>query len=540
LTRTDAAALAAFAAVACATLAPAWNAPGWPLSHDGPAFAQRTLVYARHLQQFDVVPIWSSADASGFGSPMPLFYHRLFYLLAAPVFLVTASAKWAILATLTIVLVGGAWGMHRLVRTFGAGQLAAAVAGACLIAANYTVTNWLVRGAVAELTAAMIVPWLWSAFVEGRQQGRMPLSLGVWLALLWHAHSVMAFYTVIVLAATLTIVAVRHPAAWTLVDPRTAWRPVGLFALLVAPNLLAMAVLGSRYDLSRFLSWPLHPSYQFRPLLWYFWDRHWTWGHTASGLTLQIDLPMLALLAIGVAAAIWRRRSSPVPLSDLATIALPAALCLVLQMHWTEPFYLHVPGAAYIQFPWRLLALLTPLLIALAITVADRALPHDLRLLALAGAAGWMVAGSGAFVPLADSRIPLDPPSLAGVSFSGYREYEPSAAARLDDARKAIEARWRDAGCTVERARPFDEEVVVVFDVSCARSATIPLPIYASRLHQVEVSRFGRRQPCIDITGVPAVCGAAVPAGESQVRVRIPTLAGIPGYVLRPSSGRLN
>src|SRR4051794_14233030 len=156
------------------------------MSHEGPAFAQRTLVYARHLQQFDLVPIWSSADASGFGSPMPLFYHRLFYLLAAPLLLVTASAKSATLVTLAIVLVVGAWGMYRLVRTLGGGALAASVAGVCLIAANYTVTNWLVRGAVAELTAAMIVPWVYTEFVNARQQRRMPWRLGLWLALLWH------------------------------------------------------------------------------------------------------------------------------------------------------------------------------------------------------------------------------------------------------------------------------------------------------------------------------------------------------------------
>ena len=74
-------------------------------------------------------------------------------------------------------------------------------------------------------------------------------------------------------------------------------------------------------------------------------------------------------------------------------------------------------------------------------------------------------------------------------------------------------------------------------DVSCERSATIPLPIYASVLHEVDVPRFGRRQPCIDIAEVPTLCGAAVPAGESLVRVHLPTLAAIPGYWLRRRTG---
>ena len=63
---------AAFVATATATLMPIWRGEGWPLGHDGTSFAQRTLVYARHMAIFDLLPVWSSSDAAGFGSPMPL------------------------------------------------------------------------------------------------------------------------------------------------------------------------------------------------------------------------------------------------------------------------------------------------------------------------------------------------------------------------------------------------------------------------------------------------------------------------------------
>ena len=69
---------------------------------------------------------------------------------------------------------------------------------------------------------------------------------------------------------------------------------------------------------------------------------------------------VLALVEYGsFVAAAARARAHGKPI-----VLVPAALCLVLQMRWTEPFYLRVPGAVYIQFPWRLLGLLTPAVIA--------------------------------------------------------------------------------------------------------------------------------------------------------------------------------
>ncbi len=528
-------ALAVFAATAAATLAPVWNAPGWPSGHDGPMFAQRAHIYARHFADLDVMPIWSSADVNGFGSPMPLFYHKLFYVLAAPLAMLLPSMKTATVVAIVAVLVLGAVGMYRLVRELGASRLAATAAGCCLIAANYTVTNWLVRGAMAELTAAMLLPHLLLYFSRAVEQGRMPAALGACLGLVWLGHSVMAYYAALILAATYLVLASAGAARWSVLHPATAWRPVVVFALLVLPYLVPMAIVGAQYDLSRFLSPPLHPSYQFRPLSWYLWDRQWTFGHTVSGLTRQIDLPMLALIGI-VAATLatrhHRRADAPGPEAAstrprLAPLLVPVALCLLLQMPWTEWFYLHVPGAAYIQFPWRLLAVLTPALIAVALVLADRLLPHDARLLALGGATAWMIAGSGAFVPLVDPRLSVDPVTLAGVNFSGYREYEPVMAPPLADLRGRIADRWAAAGCAYEREAPDAEMIEVRFAVVCAHSGVLPLPVYASPLHRVSTAAFNRRVRCQALADIPAVCGVTVPAGRTTVVVEEPTMGAV-------------
>ena len=108
------------------------------MNHETWGIAQRTQIYARHVAGLDLLPIWSSVDNLGFGSPFPLFYHRLFYLVAAPLAIALGSLKAADAVAVILALTTGAWGMFRLTRQMGAGELGATVAGISLIAANYT------------------------------------------------------------------------------------------------------------------------------------------------------------------------------------------------------------------------------------------------------------------------------------------------------------------------------------------------------------------------------------------------------------------
>lgn len=522
-----------YPALAGALLAPIWNAEGWPFSHEGPAFAQRTLVYMRHWSWGDLLPIWSSADASGFGSPMPALYHKLFYLLAAPLVMLTGSFDAGLSLAIGLLLVVGAIGLDRLVASRGASPLACAVAGASLMAANYTVANWLVRGAMAELSGAMLVPWLLLAYLRALDSGRASVGLGVALALTWLSHSVLAYFAVLLLAGTYLMLALFGRAPWSVLHPASLWKPVAVALTLMLPHALAMWALGGPYDLTRFLTAPLNPSHQFRPLHWYFWDRHWQFGHTVSGLPLQLDLAMLALAAVAAIAWAVRRASARGPLPAVAPLGVVAALCLVLQMSWTEPFYLHVPGAVFIQFPWRLLALLVPALIAWAVVMADRHLAGDRRVAVLVGAGAWMVAGSGAFVPLVDPRLSLDTVSLARVTFSGFREYEPVGAPPAPESLERIAQRWAAAGCTYVREQPDEEVRVVRLSTSCARQTMLPLPLYASPLHVVGTDGERRQAACFELDGAPRLCSAVVPAGQAVVTVTLPTLAGVPGAAVR-------
>jgi len=520
-----------FLLFAVATLAPVWRETGWPFSHEGPGVLQRTLIYARHWAAGDPLPIWCSVDAYGFGSPFPLVYHKLYYLLVAPLALAIGSLKFANVAALALLLTVGAYGMFATARALRATTLAAVVAGVSLIAANYTVTDWLVRGAVAEFAGMMLVPWVLFYFVVSLREGRVKIGLGIMLALLWFGHLVMAFYVGLLLAVTFLLMAATGTAPWTLANPRTAWPAVAWFAALVGPSVAMLSMIAPAYEFSRILTPPFRPAYQFRPFTWYLWDRHWQFGHTVSGLSLQLDLAMLALGALLVVYLVVRPASPGATESrrDVFRRMLPPlivmAIALLLQLRVTNPFYEMFPGAIYIQFPWRLLAVITPAMILAFVCLADALLPEQPRLVVLGATAAWMMAGSGAFVPIQDPRLPnTETVSLSNLTFSGFREQEPAAAPPTAELRARIAQHWMLTGCSVERRQADTEVLVAEFDVSCPRASTLPLPIYASAFHSIETGASPRRSRCLAVDGFAPVCGVGVPAGASTVAVHMPTI----------------
>ena len=70
------------------------------------------------------------------------------------------SAKAALAGAVVGFLAPGLVGNYRCLRDQGLARLAAACGGVCFALANYSTTNWLVRGALAEFLAAMMLPWV--------------------------------------------------------------------------------------------------------------------------------------------------------------------------------------------------------------------------------------------------------------------------------------------------------------------------------------------------------------------------------------------
>jgi hypothetical protein len=217
-------------------------------------------------------------------------------------------------------------------------------------------------------------------------------------------------------------------------------------------------------------------------------------------------------------------------LKRAAPFLLMFALCFLLQTPIAVPVYELIPGGAFIQFPWRLLAIMTPALIVAAVYLADAALAGTARPFSLGAATAWMLVLCLAFAPMRIKRVPIEPPPMARVDFSWFREYEPKAAYSLRTLTVIISSRWAEAGCSYTVDSGADEVPEVRLGVECARSAMLPLPLFASPLHTVHVSSYARTHRCMSLPGFEGICSAVVPAGYSTVSVKLPSMASLPRY----------
>lgn len=543
------------AALAILTLLPVVPGDGWPGNHENPvssynSFYLRTLIYARHMQQGDWFPIWSAADNDGLGSPQPLMYHKLFYLLSGALYALSGQMKLSILISLWSWLMIGACGTYALCRALGCGHWLAWCGGAMLLMANYTATNWLIRGAMAEFAAAMLLPWVLGKFVVWleceQRRYRVSGMLGLLIGLEFLAHSILAFYLVLLLGlSTLLLLLGRQVPLRRLAPGPLLWAG-GAFALVAGPYLAAMYVVGSDFDMSRFNSHPAYvPERQIQPLARYAWHPEWRWGQTWQGYTVQLDVAVVGLLAIGLAMLVIRNVVGPTghmrscrfgKHPGASALILVCLLSLLLQTAWAVPFYRHFPGAALLQFPWRLLAVLTPGLIALSLWLwrwqpAWLAVPGTLGSLA---AMAWF---SGVWAPIRYDHT-YSELRLAGLRFSAFNEYIPvKASTEIPYTPTGIVKILMEAGCELAVDPPpasqvgAEEALVRDYGMRCREAGTYPLPLFGSPAHAVHVSGpnedGAESKRCATAAGAPTLCAVALSqAGNYRIRIAMPTFAG--------------
>lgn len=545
--------------VAAFGLLPLWTA-GWPQNHELLYFAQRTAIWAEHLKRGEWLPVWAAVDNYGYGSPQPAFYHKLFYLVSGVLYALGGSMKVALSGALWGFLWLGAVGISALARRLGAGAGVAAMAATLLVFGNYTATNWLTRGALAEFSGAMLVPWVLLAFLrclrpDEPRPRRAAVALGATAGAVFLAHSVLALwlayllaiFTVVALALGLERPPLRALAARLLVA-------LGVALLVALPALVPLVILRGDYDMARLLPPVYQPANQMLPFSRYLWD-DFVWGRQWQAFTVQLDLPVL-LLALTVLPLAFRKfRRSGMPAGALVGGLLAvAAVCLALQWQALAPLYSLLPGGQFIQFPWRLLAILTPVLIVLASLGLATWQAHfaDRR------RAGWWVWGPLVVVPAlvaatagataewrgrAYERFPaeaLESVSQVPVYFGFFGEFlpaetspdDPSIGPRGD---RLIGRAAASQGCALAASPAGFEPARRQFEVRCVGDAIVALPLIASVGHRIEGALVDR---CIAPGGALAgsgLCAVAVSGGVHRVVAHLPTWRSL---VLAPRAER--
>jgi hypothetical protein len=326
---------------------------GCSCGHDFDFHLQSWLDAAQQMRHGTLYPRWAFSAAWSAGEPRFLFYPPLSWMLGALLTLVLPVSAAPVVFTF-VALSGAGFAMYRLAREF-VGENAAVVAAVVYLANPYMLFNAFERTAYAELLAATWIPLLFLGVLKKKPS---VVGIAVPLALLWLTNApaaVMGTYAFALLAAVRLIRAWRETRLWQgqLVGTCGSGFALGLalpaFYLIPAAYerryvQIAMAIIPNMRVQDNFL-----------------------FGHTADAphnLVLRTaSLLAVSLLGVTFAAALalaLRREETDraLRLTMLGTTVLIAFLLVPL----STPVWLHLPELAFLQFPWRMLTVLSAVL----------------------------------------------------------------------------------------------------------------------------------------------------------------------------------
>jgi hypothetical protein len=349
-------------AIGIALLAYVWAILTGPVLRglDGYVSFSHLYVWIAELRAHEALSTWTPLDGNGYGSPLPFFYHKLFNLVGAVLTIASGSIITGYRLTILVFLATLFAGTFMCARRLGADRISSSAIATASVLAPYVLVK-IALGTVAEYSASTLIPLVIALVLDARADrfgpGKAVALLAV-LLLLELAHVLVAAMTFGVIIPLVVYLCVVKPKAY----------------LALAATALALCA---------FIGLFLVP--------FNFWSTEFCPGQAivAGGIAnLLINIRevfrptpfsgfgwlFFALMA-GMALYLFRGRRTTNPNIHVAFVLGCMSFAVVfMMMKFTRPFWLLGGPLGYIQFPWRLLSVATPLcLIALAGLLAQLA-----------------------------------------------------------------------------------------------------------------------------------------------------------------------
>jgi hypothetical protein len=349
---------------------------GWPRAHDHYAQFQRIEGFRRAFAAGLWYPLWTPFAARGFGSPYPLFYHRLYSTMGALLSRSAAGVITSVKAMTVLILFAGGTGMRRLLRISGVGEAFAMAGGVLLMISPYVLNDWLVRAAMAELLAMMMLPWLYAEMALFLKGERHWIRFGIELVLLFHAHSLLCYWFLLsfVPFTLLSVTPGWRQRAWGGAArewPRAA-AAVAIAVLGVVPHVVVMQSVRGYFNMESLTTVSyLRVENNFFPPWKYIVDPFsWSTTYTAGSVEINRYACIALLGSLALPGVLQRyRTASEIPLFTFFLVW--TAICLLLQLPESLFVFNTLPQGRFIQFPWRLLAFITIGVVFMLMTTAQ-------------------------------------------------------------------------------------------------------------------------------------------------------------------------
>ena len=342
---------------------------GCSCGHDLVFHVQSWLDAAQQLRHGTLYPRWAFTPAWNAGEPRLLFYPPLSWMLGAILTILFPVAATPTIFIFIALLASGLT-FYKLASHFVSPD-AALLAAALYLANPYMLFNAFERSALAELLAAAWIPLLFLAVLRTRPTVR---AIAIPIALLWLTNApaaVMGCYTFALLATLRVLHALRtrNLQAKSLALTCIAGTALGLalpaFYLLPAAYerrfiQVAMAIIPNMRYQDNFLFTSTADA------------AHNVVNHTASTLALTL---LVLTIATVLTLLLLRKRIAHFLAPVLAALAALTVFIAFLLFSLSAPLWEHLPELAFLQFPWRLLTILSAVL-ALALALLFDAFTH--------------------------------------------------------------------------------------------------------------------------------------------------------------------
>lgn len=349
---------------------------GLPLSADGTLHLLRLVALDHNMQQGMFYPRWMPELFLGYGYPLLNFYGPATYYAGEALHLLGLGHAYALMGVFILSIVTAGYGAYLMAADMFDEQdpglrpwpgLAAAVA---YMYAPYFLTNVYMRGALGEVGAQALIPWIFWSFrrlLRAPRPARYILPAALSLGGLAATHNITLLWIPLLLLAYIGVIWWREKSS-----NRLAWALTGGAAAMGVSAFFWLPLIGERGYLS---------SVAFDIAATYMGENAWTWAnfldlHIPFDYTLSIPFQLgLAQLILAVAGfALLRRRTA-----EWWFWAAVALLAMLGVSQLALPLWMNSEILLIAQFPWRLLSVISLPLALLAGGIVTR-LQHGPRL----------------------------------------------------------------------------------------------------------------------------------------------------------------
>ncbi|WGL59827.1 hypothetical protein QEJ31_14950 [Pigmentibacter sp. JX0631] len=349
-------------------LYPVWKIDGWPGNHDGMHLFDRVAAFHFEFQKGNFFPLWTSYGQNGYGSAFPFLYHRFFNTLAALLAFPLGSIYLGVKLAIPILLFTGGVGMYKLISKIGLNYQYALCASLLFIFSNYTISNWLIRGAVAELTAMIFIPWLLYYCIQLLLNKNTGIKIGLVLSCMFYSHIVICYYAFFIVITFYSIFLFENNRYLKLKN----YFPilVTFFVVILFCSIYAIGIINYKkiYSFSVLVQESLNPLNNFPLFERYLINTRYIWGKSSIGVTAEIGRVFNLLSILFTTSTIFLLFFKKISFNNIENkrnIYFASLICIFIYIFLQTPFsalfYENIPGANFIQFPWRLLSFSTVL-----------------------------------------------------------------------------------------------------------------------------------------------------------------------------------